>query len=394
MKKILLVLFSFFILFFGRNVYAATYNGVATVGRAWAMDTSNVYTNSGWVNISQNSYNPVKINNSFSTFYIMGTEYVIAIDGFGDNYFEGYATIPVSANTLYNYQLTNGLNANDFKIGINGNFGVYNNNVNVTNFSHTCQVLAPSGVAHTYCFYTVNFNFTTSSPISGATNINFAIYNNTSSRSSYYYSGGAGASYYEFPNNYTSFNNTSYAMLRPYISVTSSFNTTSGGGQGGGNTGGGSSNQDIIDNANKNQQQTNDRLDKIDENQKETNEKLDNINDTLTDSSVDDSFLDDMMNDDAFKDSTGLDQIISLPLDFIKTIGSSCSPLSLNIPFMNIDLTIPCLSTVLKSKVPTIFTILSTIINGFILYRLLLDVYFIVKSAKDPNDDRIEVLDL
>lgn len=139
------------------------------------------------------------------------------------------------------------------------------------------------------------------------------------------------------------------------------------------------------------------------EEQQKTNKKLDevtgslkDVDSTLTDDDISgsESILDNFLNDDSFKDSTGLDQIIGLPLDFIKTIGKTCEPISLTIPFMNYSFTLPCISSVISANVPTIYYILSIVINGFILYRCILDLYFIVKGAKDPDDDRIEVLDL
>lgn len=152
-------------------------------------------------------------------------------------------------------------------------------------------------------------------------------------------------------------------------------------------------NSDVI--INQNQIQI-DQNNNIINNQNETNNKLDDINDTLQDNNISgaETDADSLVNNPVFQDSTGLNNIISLPLDFINTIGNTCTPITLNIPFINTNVTLPCFSSVLSDKVPTIYNLLVVVINGFILYRCCLDIYGIVKNAKNPNSDRIEVLDL
>lgn len=135
---------------------------------------------------------------------------------------------------------------------------------------------------------------------------------------------------------------------------------------------------------------------KILQEQQKTTQATKDIDNTLKDNNISgaETDADSLVNNPVFQDSTGLNNIISLPLDFINTIGNSCTPINLTIPFINTNITLPCFSSVLSSKVPTIYNLLVIVINGFILYRCCLDIYGIVKNAKNPNNDRIEVLDL
>lgn len=129
--------------------------------------------------------------------------------------------------------------------------------------------------------------------------------------------------------------------------------------------------------------------------QGQTTDAINNTKDTISSNDVEGSksFIDNFKNDPAFTDTTGLSSIISLPLNFIQSIGSStCQPFTLSFPHFG-DISIPCFSTFYRRFAP-FDTIIAIIINGFITYRLILEVFYIVKGFKDPDSDRIEVLDL
>lgn len=129
----------------------------------------------------------------------------------------------------------------------------------------------------------------------------------------------------------------------------------------------------------------------------ETNQKLDDLNDSLNDDNVDaqDSQINDLLNDDAFKDKTGLSSVISAPINILNNLTNSCQPINLTIPYMNVDVSIPCMSTSVYNKFPSGFiNTISAIINGFLVYRVVLSLYGMIHKFKDPEDDRIEVVDL
>ena len=146
-------------IFIPKNVFALSLSGNATVARSAVLDTSSNYYYTAWTSLSSNSLNSVPIPYSGGQYYHMGSEYVIAVTLNGETSCNGSIRVPVVSNTIYNYQLTNGLNDNDLKLGFHQNFGVYGN-VNLTNWNMAweCQVYPHLGVAHNYCYYDASFS--------------------------------------------------------------------------------------------------------------------------------------------------------------------------------------------------------------------------------------------
>ncbi len=132
------------------------------------------------------------------------------------------------------------------------------------------------------------------------------------------------------------------------------------------------------------------------EQQEQTNKELGDLNDNLTSSDTSgandkaSSFFDDFDNKDY-----GLSDIITLPLDMIKSITStSCRPLSIPIPFVDTDLTLPCMSTVYQTYFGDILNIYQTITTGLIAYYICINILALVRSFKDPEKDNVEVMEL
>lgn len=92
----------------------------------------------------------------------------------------------------------------------------------------------------------------------------------------------------------------------------------------------------------------------------------------------------------------GLTSIITSPLQLIGSITSStCSPLSLTIPFLeNQTLDLPCLSTIYQSYFGSFFQVYQTITFGVISYWVCVRIFALVKDFKNPEHDEIEVLEL
>ena len=124
-----------------------------------------------------------------------------------------------------------------------------------------------------------------------------------------------------------------------------------------------------------------------------TNENLNNINNTINNDNVDSQQASDFFSN--FQtDSHGLSGIITSPLRLIESLSSSqCSPLVLPLPFVNQSATIPCMSSV-YSKFPTFYNLWQLISTGIIAYYILIKLFGHVKGMQNPNDDRIEVLNL
>lgn len=115
----------------------------------------------------------------------------------------------------------------------------------------------------------------------------------------------------------------------------------------------------------------------IDQNQ-QTNDKLDDLNDNLTDETS--------PNTDGLNGAAGwlpagpVDSLINLPLSFFNSIsrdlGSSCKPVSLPLPYVNKNLTLPCMSSFYDGiKINSFMDWVGLIASGFILFSYLLKLY-------------------
>ena len=151
-----------------------------------------------------------------------------------------------------------------------------------------------------------------------------------------------------------------------------------------------------INNINNSSVQQQIALNNINNNISSVNNNTNDIKDSLNDSSIDSSSANDLTNNSAFQDSNGLDAIIKAPLNFIQSLTSStCSSISLTIPYINADVILPCMSTIYnKALGQQLVNLIALVINGVVLYRYCLKILQIVKDAKNPNKDGLEVLDL
>ena len=100
----------------------------------------------------------------------------------------------------------------------------------------------------------------------------------------------------------------------------------------------------------------------------------------------------DFFDDFTVPDVGGLSAIITAPLSTIQSLlNSTCTPLVLPLPFVDEDLTLPCLNAIYTEHFGAFFTLYQTIILGIIAYRCILSIFFDIKGFTNPNDDRIEV---
>lgn len=121
---------------------------------------------------------------------------------------------------------------------------------------------------------------------------------------------------------------------------------------------------------------------------------VDDLNDTISDSDVSGNGADDFFNNFQNNDH-GLSSIITAPLSFIQNLASSsCSSIALTIPFVNKSFNLPCMSTIYSTNFGSLFSIYRTITFGIVAYYVCVRIFSLVKGFKDPQDDRIEVVDL
>lgn len=124
--------------------------------------------------------------------------------------------------------------------------------------------------------------------------------------------------------------------------------------------------------------------------------KLDDINDTLTDDNINSSKDNANSFFNNFNDNDhGLSSIITTPLNTIKSLTSkTCSPLNIPLPFVNKNISLPCMTTIYENHFGAFYDLYKIISFGIISYLCCIDIYKIVKGFKDPNSDKIEVVDL
>ena len=128
------------------------------------------------------------------------------------------------------------------------------------------------------------------------------------------------------------------------------------------------------------------------ESQDKTTNAINEVNDTMKDSNIDDKtgFFTGFQNNDH-----GLSSIITLPLQTIQDLANNnCVALSVPIPYTNSSVTLPCMKNFYRNYIPDIYDIWQIVSFGIISYLICIDVFKMVKGFKDPNEDKIEVLDL
>lgn len=90
----------------------------------------------------------------------------------------------------------------------------------------------------------------------------------------------------------------------------------------------------------------------------------------------------------------GLSQIVLLPLNFIRSwTNATCSPISLPLPHLA-NAQLPCLSNTFSQYFGSFWTLYKVIINGFIIYRICINLLRIIKNIYDVENNEIEVIDL
>lgn len=137
-------------------------------------------------------------------------------------------------------------------------------------------------------------------------------------------------------------------------------------------------------------------IDRNTEEQEETNNKLDDLNDNITNSDSSGatdsagSFFEDFEND-----SHGLSGVITAPLTFIQSLlGHSCQPLTFDLPFVDKEVSLPCIKPIYQEYFGLFFNLYQVITTGIIAYAVGIRIFATVKGLQDPQYDKIEVLKL
>lgn len=152
----------------------------------------------------------------------------------------------------------------------------------------------------------------------------------------------------------------------------------------------------INDNINATGSAINSNIDSMKEKQEETNKQLGDLNNNITNDNVDDasSSANDFFTGFESNDY-GLTAIVTAPLNFIKSITSStCTPLGFPLPFVDKRVELPCMNAIYKEHFGSFLTLYQTITFGIVAYWVCVNTLATIRGFKDPNSDRIEVLDL
>lgn len=123
----------------------------------------------------------------------------------------------------------------------------------------------------------------------------------------------------------------------------------------------------------------NNMTDKITQEQQQTNQKLDDINNSITNDSP--VSMDKLGNAAGWLPSGPVDSILNLPLSLMNSLTTSlngqCRPLQIDVPYINKQVEIPCLSTIFGQieGLPNFWSWVGAIAGCLILYKYLLNLY-------------------
>lgn len=139
--------------------------------------------------------------------------------------------------------------------------------------------------------------------------------------------------------------------------------------------------------------QENDKVSQAIDKQTEENKKFyDNVLDTDTSDSQ-------TKGSNFFKNynsnSHGLSGIITAPLKFLQSLtGAKCSPLKFELPFVKKEVQLQCMKSIYQTHFGVFYTLWQTLTTGLIAYTVCLNFYKKIRDLQNPDNDKIEVLNL
>lgn len=155
-------------------------------------------------------------------------------------------------------------------------------------------------------------------------------------------------------------------------------------------------NTSILNNLVGEQKQTNQKLDELKEETKKQTEEQKKTNDLLESTDTSDA---QNKGSNFFKNyssnSHGLSGIITAPLKFLQGLtGAKCSPLKFQLPFVKEEVELRCMKSIYQEHFGVFYTLWQTITTGLIAYTVCLNFYKKIRDLQNPNNDKIEVLNL
>lgn len=153
-------------------------------------------------------------------------------------------------------------------------------------------------------------------------------------------------------------------------------------------------NSAILNSLNRNQQQTNKKLDEVKEEQKKQSEQQKETNDTLKDDKVDEanSKASDFFNNFTDQDHGGISGIVKAPLvAFNAMLTDTCTPLTAT--YEGKEISLQC-GTEFWGQLGALKTFINLTYGGILCYLIAVKLFKLVNNLKDPNNDKVEVMDL
>lgn len=95
-------------------------------------------------------------------------------------------------------------------------------------------------------------------------------------------------------------------------------------------------------------------------------------------------------------DNGGISSIITAPLNAITgLLNATCTAINVPVPYLdNQYIILPCMSSIYEEYFGTFFHFYQLIIFGAVSYRILVSLFLMIQGFKNPDNDRIEVVDL
>lgn len=142
-------------------------------------------------------------------------------------------------------------------------------------------------------------------------------------------------------------------------------------------------------------EQTEETKKQTEEIKKQTEEQK-KTNDTLKDDNTDEANTKGSGFFNSFtSESHGLSGIVTAPLQMLQSLTTAtCKPLKFKLPFVDNEVTLPCMRSIYEQHFGVFFTLWQTITTGLISYTVCLNFYKKIRDLQNPNNDRIEVLNL
>ena len=93
--------------------------------------------------------------------------------------------------------------------------------------------------------------------------------------------------------------------------------------------------------------------------------------------------------------SHGLSGIITAPIRLVNSLTTAtCNPLEFDLPIIHNHVVLPCIRPIIENYFGVFFTLYQLITTGLISYTVCINLYSKVRALQNPNNDRIEVLNL